>query len=89
MFMEATDPKLKPVIARLIAALDIPSESVQAAVAQTLPGIMPLIQDRSPAMISDLLQKIQYSASFVVRRGSAYGLAGCLSGLTLASIKNF
>ena len=89
MFMEATDPKLKPVIARLIAALETPSESVQAAVAQTLPGIMPMIQDRAPAMVTDLLQKIQNNDSFVIRRGAAFGLAGCLSGLTLASIKKF
>jgi hypothetical protein len=80
MFMEAADPKLKPVVARLITALDIPSESVQAAVAQTLPGIMHLIEDRAPVMIADLLQRLQNNDSFVVRRGAAFGLAGCLSG---------
>ncbi|KAL8690219.1 MAG: hypothetical protein Q9218_004282 [Villophora microphyllina] len=83
------DERVDKVVRRLFSTLSTPSESVQYAVAGCLP---PLIRaspshtsDYIQAMIDQLLQSKKYAA----RRGSAYGLAGVISGKGISALREY
>ncbi|ESO82427.1 hypothetical protein LOTGIDRAFT_223326 [Lottia gigantea] len=81
------NPKVKPVVAQLIAALSTPSQGVQEAVANCLPPLVAGIKQEAPALIERLLKTLLESEKYAERRGASYGLAGLVKGLGIMSLK--
>ncbi len=84
-----TDPRVKPIIGKLIAALSVPSEMVQKAVANCLPGLVPAIKSDAKNVINGLLSLALESNNYGERRGGASGLAGMVKGLGILSLKKY
>ena len=87
--MPKTDPRVKPIIGQLIAALSVPSEKVQTAVAKCLPALVPAIRDDAPQVIHGLMELMLESENYGERRGGSQGLAGIIKGLGILSIKKY
>ena len=81
------DPRVKPIVGKLIAALSVPSEQVQKAVALCLPSLVRSIKEDAPQIISGLMDLMLKSQNYAERRGGAQGLAGIVKGLGILSIK--
>ncbi|XP_043189397.1 eIF-2-alpha kinase activator GCN1-like isoform X4 [Amphibalanus amphitrite] len=85
--LSKTDPKVKPIVTKLIQALDTPSEQVQTSVASCLPALVPAIKEDAPAMVRQMLGRLLESDKFSQRRGAAYGIAGLVKGLGILALK--
>lgn len=85
--LEKNDERIQPIVRKLLAALSTPSESVQEAVANCLPHLVPLIRDDVQQMVKKLLQQLTKSENYGERRGAAYGIAGIVKGLGILSLK--
>ena len=87
--LDAADERVPECIRALVAALKTPSEKVQRAVAQCLPGLVkaPSVVADSGPLVLGLLEKALAGKSFGERRGAAMGLACVVKGLGLASLK--
>ncbi|XP_065745415.1 stalled ribosome sensor GCN1 [Phocoena phocoena] len=85
--LEKSDPKVKPIVAKLIAALSTPSQQVQESVASCLPPLVPAIKEDAGGMIQRLMQQLLESDKYAERKGAAYGLAGLVKGLGILSLK--
>ena len=83
------DNRVPKLIFKLLSTLDTPSETVQFAVAQTLPRLITLSSDESSAFIDHLMNKLLKSATYAVQRGAAYGLAGIIYGRGVISMHEF
>ena len=71
----------------LIDALRTPSEAVQRACATCLPGLVKHMKDASAPLLTRLLSDLVNPEDFAVRRGAAFGLAGCIKGFGIAVLK--
>jgi len=85
--LERDDPKVRPIIGKLVSALATPSQQVQEAVAKCLPPLVPSIKDEAPKLVNELLDTLLDTENFGERKGAAYGLAGLVKGLGILSLK--
>ncbi|KAH9524200.1 translational activator of GCN4 [Bulinus truncatus] len=85
--LDADNPKVKPIVAQLIAALSTPSQEVQEAVANCLPALVPFIKSDAPNLVSKLLLHLLDSENYGERKGAAYGLAGLIKGMGILALK--
>lgn len=85
--LDKDDERIKPIVKRLLDALSTPSQTVQEAVANCLPHLMPSVKDDANTMIKKLLNQLVKSEKYGERRGAAYGIAGIVKGLGILSLK--
>ncbi|KAG0302645.1 translational activator of GCN4 [Dissophora globulifera] len=87
--LDASSPKIPSAVQKLIETLATPSEPVQVAVANCLPGLIKCIPDQVPALLKSLTDKTFHSKKYSERRGAAYGLAGVIKGRGISALKEF
>jgi HEAT repeat protein len=85
-YLDQDDPKVKPIVDKLIKALDTPSQQVQETVANCLPPLIPAVRDSAAELVAQLMEKLLEGSQFGERKGAAYGLAGVVKGLGVSSL---
>lgn len=84
--IDSDNPKLKPILSKLVEALSTPSQIVQEAVANCLQYLIPKFKDDAPALLQKLLEFLFESEIYGERKGAAYGIAGIVKGLGILSL---
>ncbi|KAG0198297.1 translational activator of GCN4 [Mortierella sp. GBA30] len=87
--LDPSSPKIPSAVQKLIETLKTPSEPVQVAVANCLPGLVKCIPDQVPELLKSLMYKTFHSSKYSERRGAAYGLAGVIKGRGISALKEF
>lgn len=87
--LDPSSPKIPSAVQKLIETLNTPSEPVQVAVANCLPGLVKCIPDQVPDLLKSLMDKTFHSKKYSERRGAAYGLAGVIKGRGISALKEF
>ncbi|XP_043262082.1 eIF-2-alpha kinase activator GCN1 [Colletes gigas] len=85
--LDKDDPRIKPIVMRLITALSTPSQQVQEAVANCLPHLVPSIKEDAPKIVDNLMDQLLKSDKYGDRKGAAYGLAGIIKGMGILALK--
>lgn len=85
--LDKNDPRIKPIVMRLIAALSTPSQQVQEAVANCLPYLTDSIKEDAPKIVDNLMDQLLKSDKYGERKGAAYGLAGLIKGMGILALK--
>lgn len=84
--IDSDNPKLKPILSKLVEALSTPSQIVQEAVANCLQYLIPKFKGDAPALLQKLLEFLFESEIYGERKGAAYGIAGIVKGLGILSL---
>ncbi|KAF9359136.1 translational activator of GCN4 [Mortierella sp. AD094] len=87
--LDPSSPKIPSAVQKLIETLNTPSEPVQVAVSNCLPGLVKCIPDKVPELLKTLMDKTFHSKKYSERRGAAYGLAGVIKGRGISALKEF
>ncbi|CAG9865117.1 unnamed protein product [Phyllotreta striolata] len=85
--LDKDDERIKPIVLRLIQALSTPSQTVQEAVANCLPPLIPSVKDDAPGYVNKLLHQLLKGDKYGERKGAAYGLAGLVKGMGILALK--
>ncbi|CAG9834134.1 unnamed protein product [Diabrotica balteata] len=85
--LDKDDPRIKPIVLRLIQALTTPSQTVQEAVSNCLPPLIPSVKDDAPGYVNKLLHQLLKGDKYGERKGAAYGLAGLVKGMGILALK--
>eukprot|EP00735_Rhodelphis_limneticus_P006871 TRINITY_DN1932_c0_g1::TRINITY_DN1932_c0_g1_i1::g.23049::m.23049 TRINITY_DN1932_c0_g1::TRINITY_DN1932_c0_g1_i1::g.23049 ORF type:complete len:2717 (+),score=940.13,sp/F4I893/ILA_ARATH/35.18/0.0,HEAT/PF02985.17/1.4e+03,HEAT/PF02985.17/1.4e+03,HEAT/PF02985.17/1.9e+03,HEAT/PF02985.17/67,HEAT/PF02985.17/6.2e+03,HEAT/PF02985.17/34,HEAT/PF02985.17/3.3e+03,HEAT/PF02985.17/0.11,HEAT/PF02985.17/0.013,HEAT/PF02985.17/0.069,HEAT/PF02985.17/1.4e+03,HEAT/PF02985.17/0.012,HEAT/PF02985.17/8e+03,HEAT/PF02985.17 len=81
--------KILDITDKLLEVLRTPSELVQRTVAKCLPGLMTVVKPHAQDLVPQMLKRLFDGQTMADRRGAAFGLAGMVKGLGLASLKQF
>ncbi|KAL1494916.1 hypothetical protein ABEB36_010427 [Hypothenemus hampei] len=87
--LDKDDARIKPIFSRLIQALSTPSQTVQEAVANCLPHLVPSVKEEAPGYINKLLHQLLKGDKYGERKGAAYGLAGLVKGMGILALKQY
>ncbi|CAG9759746.1 unnamed protein product [Ceutorhynchus assimilis] len=87
--LDKDDERIKPIVSRLIQALATPSQTVQEAVANCLPPLVPSVKDEVPGFVNKLLHQLLKADKYGERKGAAYGLAGLVKGMGILALKQY
>ncbi|KAL3270236.1 hypothetical protein HHI36_009292 [Cryptolaemus montrouzieri] len=85
--LDQEDPRIKPIVMRLIQALSTPSQTVQEAVANCLPPLCASVKEEAPGLVNKLLHQLLKGDKYGERKGAAYGLAGMIKGMGILALK--
>lgn len=87
--LDKTDPAVVSITDTLVQALNVPSESVQRAVADCLAPLIAVLKttDHVKALLESLIEKALEAESYGERRGAAFGISACVKGMGIPSIK--
>lgn len=83
------DPRIPKVVARLLATLSTPSETVQYAVALCLPDLVRASRDEIPGYTQKVMDQLLNGSTYASRRGAAYGLAGLIQGTGIVALREY
>lgn len=83
------DSRIPKVVARLLATLSTPSETVQYAVALCLPDLVRASRDEIPDYIQKVMDQLLNGSTYASRRGAAYGLAGLIQGTGIVALREY
>lgn len=85
--LEPSDPRIPTIVDKLLETLRTPSEPVQIAVAECLPPLVKVLKVQAPDIINEMLDLTLHGATYGLRRGGAYGLAGAVKGRGISALK--
>ncbi|OBT57286.1 hypothetical protein VE04_03456 [Pseudogymnoascus sp. 24MN13] len=83
------DSRIPEVVARLLATLSTPSETVQYAVALCLPDLVRASPGEVPDYTQKVMDQLLNGSSYASRRGAAYGLAGLIQGTGIVALREY
>jgi hypothetical protein len=83
------DSRIPKVVARLLATLSTPSETVQYAVALCLPDLVRASPSEVPDYTQNVMDQLLNGSSYASRRGAAYGLAGLIQGTGIVALREY
>ncbi|KFX93614.1 hypothetical protein O988_06718 [Pseudogymnoascus sp. VKM F-3808] len=83
------DSRIPKVVARLLATLSTPSETVQYAVALCLPDLVRASRDEIPDYTQKIMDQLLSGSTYASRRGAAYGLAGLIQGTGIVALREY
>ena len=83
------DSRIPKVVARLLATLSTPSETVQYAVALCLPDLVRASPDEVPDYTQKVMDQLLNGSTYASRRGAAYGLAGLIQGTGIVALREY
>ena len=87
--LDKEDPAIFTIADALVAALQIPSESVQIAVSDCLAPLIQAIKasEHAKQILESLMGQLVTGSGYGDRRGAALGLSACVKGLGIPSLK--
>jgi HEAT repeat protein len=88
-YLDPMDKRVSETVMKLMETLKTPSEVVQIAVSECLPGLIKINKKHVSDHVKQLLDMLFTSEKYGHRRGAAYGLAGIVKGTGISSLKDY
>lgn len=83
------DNRVEAIMARLLKALETPSEDVQFRVSQCISPLVGSFADKLQEYFDDLFEKLYNGEDITERKGAAYGIAGLAKGGGLKMLSKY